>query len=123
MGSLGNMFHGAREKIKELVWGAPRVTLAVASIARPDPPDPDREEGMMCRAGDDVVCDGPEQHLIATACEDIAIGDTSERINEQFHWFQAPPALGTEFLKIACAHCDGRWVSSGMHLHFKGGWR
>lgn len=123
MGSFGAMFSKVREAIKG--WGStePRVRLEIASVACPDPVDPNREPGFMCRAGEDVVCDGNWPHVICTAVEDIEIGTNSGRINEQFYWFQAPPEVGTDFLKIKCSICGGRWVSSGMHLHFKGGWR
>jgi len=121
MGSISSMFSKARDKIEEMVWGAPRVRLLVVDC--PDPVDPNREPGFMCRAGEDVVCDGPDQHVIATAVEDIKLGDDSDKVNEQFYWFQAPPQVGEQLMKIECTQCKGRWVSSGMHLHFKGGWR
>ena len=57
------------------------------------------------------------------AQETIRIGDLSHRVTEQFVWFQTPPKVGTLMKDIKCAHCDGRWVADGMHLHFKGGWR
>ena len=123
MGSISNMFAGARARLSRLVWGAPRADVGLDTFACPDPVDPTREVGWMCRAGEDIVCDGVGQHVICTAVEDIPYGSDSAKVNEQFYWFQAPPAIGTAMLEIACQHCGGRWVSSGMHLHFRKGWR
>lgn len=120
------MFSRLREAIDDLVWpNRPRPRMGLAEIACPDPADPSAEPGIMCRPGEDVVCDGPEQHIICTACDTIEMGETPDpgKVHEQFFWFQPPPAVGTKFLDIKCNQCDGRWVSSGMHLHFKGGWR
>lgn len=121
MGSVSNMFEKAREMVAR--WGKRPVRIATERTGCPDPRDTSVPPGVMAYTGEDVVCDGPEQHVVATAVEDIAVGDPSDGVLQQFYWFQAPPELGTDILKIKCAKCDGRWVSSGMHLHFKGGWR
>lgn len=122
--ALSNMFSAARDKIRELVWGdRTRVVVSVEGVAVPDPRDTSVPADIITYPGDRVVCDGPGQHIVAEALFTIKRGDDSSDINRQFVWFQAPPEVGTPMLKIRCQHCDGRWCSSGMHLHFKGGWR
>jgi len=70
------------------------------------------------KKGMKVVCDGPEQHQIATFTRDTIY---DEPYDLEFDGVIKEPKLGTPENECLCI-CGGRWFH-WTHMHFKDGWR
>jgi hypothetical protein len=73
------------------------------------------------KKGMKVVCDGPDQHQIATFTKDVRRGDMFEPYALEFDGVISEPMLGTPENECLCT-CGGRWFH-WMHMHFTDGWR
>lgn len=71
------------------------------------------------RAGDIIVCE--KGHEICTFIELVWYGDDQRPASQIGHWRQRKPEIG-EFPIPGCAVC-GAPFTTGMHYHFKKGWR
>lgn len=117
-------------RLKELLWtGEPdedRAVVVLEAMERqyPFPRAPRRLDGLFATKGEVIVCEGIEQHYIATAARDIKFAQFPQNPAEDFTaWLPGlPPPLGTAPADVPrCPSCGARWWAGAFH--FKDGWR
>lgn len=76
---------------------------------------------IFAKAGEKIVCDGVDQHEIATFLKTVKTGEmfSATSIGK---WKQPEPLRGAT-LPIRCEICWRPWVWHGQHFRFKDGWR
>lgn len=104
----------------------PEVSVRLESSEPPEPRstfDERDSDGrrLYARRGEQITCE--YGHPIAQVTRDIKRGNIQGEHDLYFNGETAKPAMGTPIEQCRCHLCNGLWVVSNGHFHFKDGYR